>query len=560
MHIERPTAHTSNVSELFGGKVFKVPDYQRAYAWGEKNIEEFWNDIKDGLETDTPHYWGTITLRNTGQTLYDENSASSFTIYEVVDGQQRLTTLYLILFAFYKLGKSAIKSNFLKCNDFYRLELGTLNQQFLKELIDDTDHSPELSSISSNKLIKKTYEYFENQIKTYENIDRLVRYTQSLTFSLEFEIKDEGLAIKAFESLNDRGKPLTLLDKSKSFLIFYSARFLGGSLNQVINNIFGNVFKNIDIIKDIAFEAKIEYIKNPRYRFSEDELFRFFYHYFAKYSIDKYVLNSLNYDYTITTENVFDQWLKKSCIALKNLNGQSDRLSEFISDMLNNFNKFVDNFKKLIEDSKSDSSVRKLFCFLGMNAAVYPLIISLKSENIIDKEFLELIETSDLRVYKVRGTDPRSELYKEAISNVKVNPHKELILSKVYKFAENFMKNAEFQLYLSGNMYGNPATKYILWEYQKICDPSFNEWDYDLFKNVQVEHIFPKEPTISFPGSGFEDEADYLKYLNILGNLTLLEEDINKSIGNTAPINKAKPYQGSKIPVTKKLGDRKSVV
>lgn len=118
--IDRPTAHTTNIAELFAGKVFRVPEYQRPYAWDKKNVEEFWNDIKDGLDTGTPHYWGTVTLRNTGDNLYEDKTASSFTIYEVVDGQQRLTTLYLLLFAFYKSGKVAIKQNFLKCGDIYR--------------------------------------------------------------------------------------------------------------------------------------------------------------------------------------------------------------------------------------------------------------------------------------------------------------------------------------------------------------------------------------------------------------------------------------------------------
>lgn len=250
----------------------------------------------------------------------------------------------------------------------YRLELGTLNRVFLKNIVDDQNPAPDLSS---NKLIKNTLDYFENQVRAYGEIDRLVNYTQSLTFSLEFEVKDEELAIKAFESLNDRGKPLTLLDKTKSLLMFYSTRFLSGKLNHDINNNFGNIFMDYDIIKENGEIANIEYIKNPRYRFSEDELLRFYYHYYAKYSIIKCSLNSLNYDYTITTDNVFDQWLKQSCNLLKN--SCIDTLNDFLAEMLSNFLLFVEAFKNLTEDAKNNTPLRKMLSFLGLSAAVYPL-------------------------------------------------------------------------------------------------------------------------------------------------------------------------------------------
>jgi len=57
-------------NKLFAGKVFRVPDYQRNYAWIKENWEDFWNDVKEGLLISTEHYWGTITLKAIGKTLY----------------------------------------------------------------------------------------------------------------------------------------------------------------------------------------------------------------------------------------------------------------------------------------------------------------------------------------------------------------------------------------------------------------------------------------------------------------------------------------------------------
>ena len=549
IEIERPVAHTTNIGELFGGKIFRVPDYQRTYAWDRKNWEDFWDDIKEGLATQTPHYWGTITLRDTGEHRYDKDSASSFSMYEVVDGQQRVTTICLFLLAMSKVGeKPAIKNNFVKCGNIYRIELGSLNNQFLRGVIDEKNPRVELKT---NELLKEALEYFENQIQSYGNIDELTEYIQRCTFSLEFQIKDENLAIKAFESLNDRGKPLTLLDKTKSFSMFYSSRYLDSKLSNIIKDSFGSIFENYDFIIEIGKRASIEYIRNPRYRFSEDELLRSFYHYFAQDAINGYSLGNQGYDYTITTENVFEEFLKRSYTSLKQ---ERKQLYGFMDDFLKNFKKFVENFKELIKNAENNSQHKKMFSFLGLSAAVYPLIISLKSEDILDNRLSKIVEALDLRVYKVRGTYPRADLYKNIISKIKINPDPNEISEKIKAFIETWMRDTELQTHLYRNMYGNPAVKYILWEFEKYQDPSFNEWNFDLYKNVQIEHIFPVEPTFVFPAYKFQEEGEYMSNIHRLGNLTLLEEPINKRIGNKIPQGKASDYQTSNIPGTKKLG------
>jgi len=550
IEMERPVTYTTSINELFVDKIFRVPDYQRAYAWDKKNLEDFWNDIKEGLITQTPHYWGTITLRDTGEHRYDKNSASTFNIYEVVDGQQRVTTIYLFLLALSKPErKPAIRNKFIKCGNIYRVELGSLNSQFLRGVVDKKNPPVKLTT---NKLLKEALEYFDDQIRSYENIDDLTEYIQRCTFSLEFQIKDKNLAIKAFESLNDRGKALTLLDKIKSFSMFYSSRYLESKLGSTINGSFGSIFELYDTIKEIGEREGIEYIRNPRYRFSEDELLRFFYHYFAQYSINKHpALGNIGYDYTITTENVFEEFLKNSLNTLKD---KKEELYTFLDDFLNTFKNFVETFCNLIRNAEKRSLYRKMFCFSSLNVAVYPLIISAKTENILNDRLLRKIESLDLRVYKVRGTDPRADLYKNTISRIKISPDFEEIYDGIENFVDEFMWNAEFQSYLSRDMYGKPAVKFILWEFEKHQDSSFDEWSFDLYKDVQIEHIFPEEPTFSFPAFAFQDEADYRDNLNRLGNLTLLEESINKRVRNKSPQNKASEYQKSNVLGTKKLG------
>ena len=304
----RPWSDTSSIADLFSLKIFKIPDYQRTYAWERQNWEDFWNDIKEGLDTDTTHYWGTITLRDTDE--LKKRKHKHYRIFEVVDGQQRLTSIYLFLFALAEAGLQELREEYIKSGDLYRIELGSLNKDFLFDIVNGRDPKAKLQT---NQRLNGILGYFRNQVRTYQesgnDLGKLVEYFLNNTLSLEFQVSDENMAIRAFQSLNDRGKDLTLLDKTKSFLMFYSSKYLNSSLSQVINKNFGHIFEHYDFIEAHGREANISYISNPRYRFSEDELLRFFYHYFARYAIKKYELRGIAYDYTVTTAGVFKSFL-----------------------------------------------------------------------------------------------------------------------------------------------------------------------------------------------------------------------------------------------------------
>ena len=72
------------LSELFNDKIFRIPDYQRGYAWGNLQINDFWSDLNN-LDKDRIHYTGMITVENKEE------------YYHVIDGQQRLTTIMILL-------------------------------------------------------------------------------------------------------------------------------------------------------------------------------------------------------------------------------------------------------------------------------------------------------------------------------------------------------------------------------------------------------------------------------------------------------------------------------
>ena len=107
------------------------------------------------------------------------------------------------------------------------------------------------------------------------------------------------------------------------------------------------------------------------------------------------------------------------------------------------------------------------------------------------------------------------------------------------------MSNHVFKTSLDESIYGNGSVKYILSEF------SNDHLSIAEYKNLQVEHIFAKDPNYDTTPYGFSDDYDYEK--NRIGNLGLLEQNINSGLGNLPPINKVSGYLTSGITDTQNL-------
>ena len=85
------------LAQIFNNSFFRVPDYQRGYAWEETQLEDFWKDI-NWLQPEQQHYTGMLTLFPLLKPYSPKFPANGpHVVYHIVDGQQRLTTSYLLL-------------------------------------------------------------------------------------------------------------------------------------------------------------------------------------------------------------------------------------------------------------------------------------------------------------------------------------------------------------------------------------------------------------------------------------------------------------------------------
>jgi len=149
---------------------------------------------------------------------------------------------------------------------------------------------------------------------------------------------------------------------------------------------------------------------------------------------------------------------------------------------------------------------------------------------------LDLLEVADVRVYKVRGTDPRADMSYLARDAKRLKPHE--IETRLISFVNNFMSDAEFSRRLNSDVYPNVVLKYVFTEYNEHLLGN----EYSLQELIEqsktvptVEHIFAREERFDFPNFKFNSVEEYNDRVNMLGNLSLLEKSINSQCHNKTP-------------------------
>ena len=237
-----PNSKTFNLIDLFKNNFFVIPDYQRGYSWEEENLNDLLSDIENISNVDGKHYTGTIVAT--------EQNASSGT-YELVDGQQRLTTLIILLNEIYHFDKD-------RFGEIYPLFISRgpignekpvftpnaeTTQCFFDAVIDRKPFNPETKS---HELILKARLHFENYLLKESSDAGLLYRTLVDKLNFLFFTPEPSREIGImFEVINNRGKLLSELEKIKNFFIYYATVQDKIKLRQDINARWSSIQMNL---------------------------------------------------------------------------------------------------------------------------------------------------------------------------------------------------------------------------------------------------------------------------------------------------------------------------
>lgn len=258
------------LDDLFRKRLFRVPDYQRGYSWEEQQVEEFLEDL-ELLGPQRYHYTGTVVLHESeSETRSMDEDGNSYVLVEIVDGQQRLTTIVLLLdgisrsldgFSATAKGLSqGIRKNFIAARGIsgqplYKLSLNQDADHYFKSSVLAEQPGVEGPQITSEQRLaaakKRIAAYLSNHLDMEgETGEKWLQtlYTKvatQLRFTL-YEVEDEAEVGVIFEVMNDRGKPLTDLEKVKNFLLHTSIAIdIDNELAKAVNGAWAEILRQL---------------------------------------------------------------------------------------------------------------------------------------------------------------------------------------------------------------------------------------------------------------------------------------------------------------------------
>ena len=559
-----------SLSEIFNNRIFRIPDFQRGYSWEERQLDDFWEDLQN-LHPNKIHYIGLLTVEPINNSDIQNVEKwkddlwllkKGMTAYYVIDGQQRLTTLIILLHEILRTfsedeginfgSKSEWTERFLyrSFNQIYKsfvfgYEKDNPSDEFFKTRILEQESSaadkyPE-TLYTANLMFAK--EYFAKKLKNLsrerkeEIFDKAVN---KLKFNY-YEIDDSLDVYVTFETMNNRGKDLSHLELLKNRLIYLS------TLLHESDDTKSRLRKDINETWKTVYEYLGKNKENPL----DDDVF-LFNHWIMYYTYDR------------SQSDVYADFLLKRKFTAKNVLNGLLTIND-IKDYIDSLAKCVKKWYYIYNIEQSDYSERikeqiQKLDRVGMGAFP-PMIMAVftkESREDLIWDFLDACERFNFLVFAIshRSSNTQNsniyrmtrEYYMGDTDIVTITANIDFLTDgedeNYYRgwFDLERFRNHIKELFLKNDkdgFYSWNGLRYFLYEYELFLQNNANtkvRWE-DFSKRSKedtIEHIFPQSATSEY----WKEHFGHLKpsekrlYLNSLGNLLLLSRSKNSKLQN----------------------------
>lgn len=514
-----------------------VPDYQREYVWDNDQVEQLLSDLMDAFSADRKkdYFLGTIVTYKTGNH------------YELIDGQQRVTTFFILLCALRKIFNennepSSVVDNLIfspVMNDdgdtvpSYHLQLQYEEASSYLEFIYALKPKPNLISASGARLFGAfdcIIKFFNEKMQNFSELKRFASFLLQKSRFIQIETYDITDALKIFETINQRGVGLNPMDLLK---------------NMIFRQVKREQFKELNM-KWKEITALLESIEEKPLRFL------------------RYFIMS-NYD----VSDVKDGILREDQIYdwLSNNNTQCNyekKPFEFVQLMKANVDRYVSYLKpKDAENGNIHLSNISLLAGHSYKLHLMLLLPASQMEGPVLSEFKKIVESvvyyTVINRIATNFTERIFAVWCKEIRNIVTQEDlfrfvRTFVLPNVNSWKVNIEQSF---LRLGLNSMQQYRIKFIMAKISAYVDAlRIGKGDTGVLANymdngVEIEHIMP-QTCYDKASYGVNDE-EFSLLINRLGNLTLLENSINKSIQNNDYASKSKAYQQSKFYLTKSI-------
>ncbi|MGZ8907610.1 MAG: GmrSD restriction endonuclease domain-containing protein [Methylobacter sp.] len=594
--------------KLFNDAVFVIPTFQRPYSWDEdEQLKDLLQDIEHAAKNSPrEHYispvhvikigspsqkeWAAYTdenntdIKELASSDFQSKDGLSQSIYLVVDGQQRLITLFMLFFAKYRFGT-------------FKLQTGLIVPRVILNPANDHSHFRNLLGLSSfasshvsrsQGSISRVFDACRVNVAKMNRDEIYVLQNGLKTLLIELNAQ---YGLRGFLTLNDRGKPLTDFEKLKSLFMEYDLLFENGNPHQ-IHTVFGKGYAALDAVF-MPLRPSIKQSEGSKSLFTDDRLLAFL-------SIDVWmraeVLNESSKGhfarYRNTTPNpaIVADWLDKLDKLAKqivdltaNLNGKAVSKLAIYDQTLN---RTVHEHYRVICDSLELSPRSLAFALkfrsiylCDLHDKKYDVMVDNTSVlNLIRREVSDLVDTisdeQDLSPEEKKTLNAKIDIFKESIkTEIPMSVRKMSVLDlaewielfvvqmgsrrdyvstwrsvfcsqKTEQIAFNewawFVTKFDSRLIFFSRLLSSDigsskkVIEHLLAEYESTLRASTANTGLAHSDNLDVEHFLPSGSTAAiptaFPWCGVKDTTEYYSICNSLGNLLLLDASLNSAL------------------------------
>lgn len=486
-----------------------IPEYQREYDWDTVEIDEFLTDLELSEEDD--YFIGSIVV--TGEFSGDE--------FKVIDGQQRITTITILLAALrdklYELGENTLAlgvNTFIFNTDATGIDYAVLDNRmpypFLQAYVQsqpidkDTDVLPVKDG---EKKIKKAYDYLAKHIENFDKTQIEALRDKVLRLIAVFVTVDtESNAFTIFETLNGRGKDLSAFDLIKNQVFKHYPRVTGiNNPEDKWNEIKSNIRNASDKFLNSFWASRYKKVARRKiYKAFEQEIIR----------------NSTNL---------------------------ADDIKSFVQNMLDDSILFEKITNPKLEDwSMYTGGSRIYFSLLALqifkveiaNAFIMTLLRSYQKKEIKFKSLINALRAIEkfhfihtaISSQKGSGLDVFYAGFAKKLNSQTTIADRHTVLSQFIRSLKDKLQvtEAEFKIHFSSKLVfssiktkNKPLVKYVLDTFERV-DSKCNK----IVLDDSIEHIYPEAPVAGWPTLMDAENAFRI------GNLVLLDRDTNSKVGN----------------------------
>ncbi len=538
-----------NLDGVIEKGVFEIPSYQRGYAWQERQLKDFWNDLEHVSKLgDKFHYMHSLTLRES------ENEFES-SVFEIIDGQQRLATSLILLGLLAKTTQNKDpKYSLINLEPILSYKYYGLNEAFRAIMEEEKDLEKFKTSFYAKNLID-AYAFFQEKISdtpvgTLEKMfDALIK---KMLFSV-VELNDNRIdPFSSFETINNRGKDLSTLELLKNRLHFVAHKICDEedleNLQQEINDTYTRIYHDLRFFKD---DHKDDHL--------EGFLKHFVAYYYGENSKFKERLLNTAFDAHKRYDDLYDEYEKindlllylsyssKVWYFLHTLDDEELRIEitpkmRGLLDKMRRLNALSDNaFLPLLlslltiqlvgrSANEQPYTTKELEGLLEYLERFGFLIYGVAGKNTAKHEWIELAfkAIQACRLWKDKITIEDLPTLEKSFFNRQGNSALELLEESIHS-----KKNTE-KWYQWGK-----ALNYLLYEYELHHNP---ETTLNFDSSIEsIEHILPQKPDQGYSAK----EKSWAKnphVVHALGNLLLISKNANSSLSNKPFEKKRKAY------------------